>query len=88
MYSRYVAPQTYQAIGLRGVNCIYDDSTVVSMDAGPCEDVNAQGAYLVDATFDSEEITVTTPHPDRYLPVVLGVAALLLLGGSRVRRRK
>src|SRR5262245_20606190 len=63
--------------GLRGVNCIYDDGTGVSMDAGPCQDVNSSGAYLVDIDNQAQNIDVTTPYPTDYGPLLLGAVALL-----------
>jgi hypothetical protein len=72
--------------GLRGVNCIYDDGTVVSMDAGPCEEVQATGAYLVDTNISESEITVTTPAPIDWWPIALGLGLVFLIGGRRVHR--
>ena len=86
MYRSYQTGVFQSGVGLRGVNCIYDDGSVVSMDAGPCQDVLDNGASLVDANSSESEITVTTPYPSNALPIVLGLAALILLGGKRVRR--
>ncbi len=74
--------------GLGGVNCIYDDGTVIPLDAGPCQDVLDNGAYLVDANVSESEITVTTPAPLSWGAIGLGISALLFLGGRNVRRRK
>lgn len=74
--------------GLGGVNCIYDDGTVIPMDQGPCQEVLDSGAYLVDANTSSSEITVTTPYPVSWGPLLAGLAGLLLIGGSTRARRK
>jgi len=87
MYRSYQTGVFQSGVGLRGVNCIYDDGSVISMDAGPCQDTLDNGAYLVDANSSESEITVTTPYPSSPLPFVLGLAALLFLGGKRVSRR-
>lgn len=68
--------------GLRGVNCIYDDGSVVSMDAGPCEEVRSSGAYLVDTNISETTVDVTTSYPVDWWPLAL-VAGLLLIGGTR-----
>lgn len=78
---------TFQNVGLRGVNCIYDDGTVLSMDEGPCQEVLDNGAQLVDRNIEETELTVTTPPPVDYYPIVLGLAALFLIGGRHVSRR-
>jgi hypothetical protein len=67
-------------------NCIYDTGEVVSLEQGPCQEVLDTGAYLIDASYSGEEITVTTPAPSNNGIVIfalLGVA--FLLGGIRVR---
>ena len=71
--------------GLRGVNCIYDDGTVIPLDQGPCQDVLDNGSYLVDSIYEGTEVTVTTPYPTNWTPLVLGLGALILLGGKRAR---
>lgn len=75
--------------GLAGVNCIYEDGTVIPLDAGPCQDVLDNGAGLVDANVSETEITVTTAPPSSGLmPLALGLAALVLFGGARVSKRR
>lgn len=76
--------------GLSGVNCIYDDGSVVSLDAGPCQEILDSGAELVDANVSETEITVTTPAPGPgLLPLALGLGTFLLLfGGFRVSKRR
>ncbi len=65
------------------VNCIYDDGSVVSMDAGPCQDMLDSGAALVDTNISETEITVTTPYPEiPWWPILLGLGALLYLGSQ------
>jgi hypothetical protein len=87
MYSSYQQTVFRSGIGLRGVNCIYDDGTVISMDAGPCQEVLDNGAQLVDRNVSETEITVTTAPPMNWLPVVAGVAVLFLFGRKHVSRR-
>lgn len=71
--------------GLDGVNCIYDDATVVSMDQGPCQETLDSGAYLVDANISETEITVY-PEPESFWGWwALGIA--VVLGGLYVSRR-
>lgn len=72
--------------GLRGVNCIYDDGSVISLDAGPCEETRSTGAYLVDTNISETNIDVTTPYPVDWWPIVLAAGVLFFLGGRRVRK--
>lgn len=74
--------------GLRGVNCIYDDGTVIPLDAGPCQDVLDSGAALVDANVSETEITVTTEPPTDWGPLLLLGVGLLMIGGGRVHGRR
>jgi len=67
-------------------NCIYDDSTVIALEQGPCQDTLPSGAQLVDAVSEGTEITVTTEPPSNMgLVLGLGFIALLLFGGFHVR---
>lgn len=72
---------------LRGVNCIYDDGTVIPIGEGPCQDVLDSGAALVDSNVSESEITVTTAPPDSLFPIMFGLAAFMWLGGKRVSKR-
>lgn len=73
--------------GLRGVNCIYDDGTVIPLGEGPCQDVLDNGAYLVDANYSGTEITVTTTPPLGLSTLLLGLGVLLFIGGKRAHRK-
>ncbi len=73
--------------GLGGVNCIYDDGTVIPLGQGPCQNVLDNGAYLVDANVSETEITVTTTPPFSWMPIALGLTAFLLFSGRRKRVR-
>ena len=67
-------------------NCIYDDETVISLDQGPCQETLPTGAHLVDAAYSGTEVLVTTEPPSNApFFIVLGLAAVLLLGGFHVR---
>jgi len=73
--------------GLRGVNCIYDDGTVVPLDQGPCQEVLDNGAFLVDANTSESEITVTTAPPWSGWAILAGLGALFMaIGGKRAFR--
>ena len=75
---------------LGSVNCIYDDGSVISLDAGPCQDPLQNGAALVDANVSETEVTVTTAPPMNWGPVVLAGIFFLMIGGGHVygRRRR
>jgi len=74
--------------GLGGVNCIYDDGTVVPLDQGPCQEVLDNGAFLVDANTSETEITVTTAPPLPWSTILFGLGVLIMLGGKRATRKR
>jgi len=63
--------------------CIYDDGTVFAMEAGPCQDVLASGAYLVDDTTEAGGgVTRVTPDfPWTTVLLGIGLFALIAKGG-------
>jgi len=73
--------------GLRGVNCIYDDGTVVPLDQGPCQEVLDNGAFLVDANTSESEITVTTAPPSSGWGLLMSLGLFFMaIGGKRAFR--
>jgi len=73
---------------MAGVNCIYDDGTVISLDAGPCQDPSGDGAGLVDVDTQTESVEVTTPYPSDIPWGTLAAVGLglMMIGGGRGKR--
>lgn len=73
---------------MSGVNCIYADKTVISMEVGPCQPLLDSGAALVDMNSSATDITVTTTLPSSVPWLALLSIAGVLFGGSYVHGRK